>query len=125
MKREELKYFYATDGEVGTMPLLTNCFVYPKEDVDHLLDEKDAEIAELNARIADGDKDFEMANNQNERMLKIVRHQKYRRCLDKAALCERMRIDAADYRIPRKKWEFYDKWHKRWLELAEKFKEAM
>jgi hypothetical protein len=53
MKREELKYFYATDGEVGTMPLLTNCFVYPKEDVDHLLDEKDAEIASLKSQIAE------------------------------------------------------------------------
>lgn len=47
MKREELKYFYATDGEVGTMPLLHNCFVYPKEDVDRLLDDKDAEIEDL------------------------------------------------------------------------------
>jgi hypothetical protein len=35
------------------MPLLHNCFVYPKEDVDHLLDEKDAEIAELKAKLED------------------------------------------------------------------------
>lgn len=47
MNSEELKYFYATDGEVGTMPLLHNCFVYPKEDVDRLLNEKDEEIEDL------------------------------------------------------------------------------
>lgn len=49
--------------------------------------------------------------------------QKYKRCLMMAKWCKRKRIDAADYRIPRGKWDFYDKWHKRWLELAEKFKD--
>ena len=49
---------------------------------------------------------------------------KYKRCLAMAKWCELKRIDAADYRIPRRKWEFYTKWHKRWLELTEKFKEA-
>ena len=52
------------------------------------------------------------------------RYQKYKRCLAMAKWCERKRFDAADYRIPRRKWEFYDKRHKRWLALAEKFKEA-
>ena len=54
---------------------------------------------------------------------KVIAHHKYKRCLAMARWCKRKRIDAADYRIPRGKWEFYDKWHKRWRELAEKFKE--
>ena len=54
---------------------------------------------------------------------KEIAHHKYKRCLAMAKWCERKRIDAADYRIPREKWEFYEKWRKRWLELAEKFKE--
>ena len=54
---------------------------------------------------------------------KVIAHNKYKRCLAMARWCERKRIEAANYRIPREKWEFYDKWHKRWLELAEKFKE--
>ena len=53
-----------------------------------------------------------------------LRHHKYKRCLAMAKLCKLKRFDAADYRIPRRKWDFYDKWLKRWLELAEKFKEA-
>ena len=52
-----------------------------------------------------------------------IRHQKYKRCLAMAEVCKLKRFDAADYRIPRRKWDFYDKWLKRWLELAEKFKE--
>ena len=85
---------------------------------------KDKEIAELEERIADGDKDFEMVNNQNERLLKIVRHHKYKRCLAMARWFKIMSILAADYRVPREKWNFYEKWHNRWLELSEKFKEA-
>ena len=98
--------------------------VYSKSEADSVIAEKDKEIAELEERIADDDKDFEMANSQNERLLKIVRHHKYKRCLAMAMWFKIMSILAADYRVPREKWNFYEKWHKRWLELSEKFKEA-
>ena len=98
--------------------------VYSKSEADAVIAEKDKEIAELEERIADDDKDFEMANSQNERLLKIVRHHKYKRCLAMARWFKIMSILAADYRVPREKWNFYEKWHKRWLELSEKFKEA-
>jgi len=94
------------------------------KDVLAKLEEQESEIAELEKRIADGDKDFEMAAHQNEHLLKLVRHHKYKRCLAMAKVCKLKRFDAADYRIPRRKWDFYDKWLKRWLELAEKFKEG-
>ena len=98
--------------------------VYSKSEADAVIAEKDKEIAELEERIADDDKDFEMANSQNERLLKIVRHHKYKRCLAMARWFKIMSILAADYRVPREKWNFYEKWHNRWLELSEKFKEA-
>ena len=79
---------------------------------------KDKEIAELEERIADGDKDFEMVNNQNERLLKFVRHHKHKRCLAMAQVLEHV------CPITNRKAKWMDKWHKRWLELAEKFKEA-
>ena len=78
---------------------------------------KDKEIAELEERIADGDKDFEMVNNQNERLLKIVRHHKYKRCLAMAQVLEHV------CPITNRKAKWQDKWHKRWLELSEKFKD--
>ena len=53
---------------------------------------------------------------------KVISHHKYKRCLAMADMCECKRIDAANYRIPRKKWEFYDKWYRRWIELAKVFK---
>ena len=95
--------------------------------------EKDKEIAELKERIADGDKDFEMAAHQNERLLKIVLHYKYKRCLYQVEncqtssvyffhLCEREKDEgkAAEYR---RISDWFDKWEERWLELADKFKE--
>lgn len=75
------------------------------------------EIAELEERIADGDKDFEMANSQNERLLKFVRHHKHKRCLAMAQVLEHV------CPITNMKAKWRDKWHKLWLELAEKFKE--
>lgn len=93
------------------------------EEQESVLAEKDKEIAELEERIADGDKDFDMANSQNERLLKFVRHQKYKRCLATAKLCNEKWLVHNFAEVPTK-LRFYNKWENRWLELAKKFKEA-
>ena len=88
-----------------------------------------ARIAKLEERIADGDKDFEMANSQNERLLKIVLHHKYKRCLATANWCaaecvvnqntyKKYFTHKSEFRI-----EHFRKWYFRLLKLAEKFKE--
>lgn len=50
-----------------------------------------------------------------------IRHQKYKRCLAMAKLCNEKWLVHNFAEIPTK-LGFYDKWEKRWLELAEKFK---
>lgn len=75
----------------------------------------DAVIAELKARIADGDRDFDWAEHQNEMLLQIVRHHKYKRCLAMAKICENKLGTVV-------KPGWWDKWRRRWLELAERFK---
>lgn len=47
-----------------------------------------------------------------------LRHQKYRRCIAMAQVLEHV------CPITNRKAKWMDKWHKRWLELSEKFKEA-
>ena len=47
-----------------------------------------------------------------------LRHQKYRRCLAMAQVLEHV------CPITNRKAKWRDKWHKRWLELAEQFKES-
>ena len=54
---------------------------------------------------------------------KVIRQQKYKRCLAMARWCVQIMIFNSKYGTD-KKWHIFKKWHKRWLELAEKFKEA-
>jgi len=98
------------------------------KDVLAKLEEQELAIAELEKRIDDGDKDFEMADHQNERLLKIVRHHKYNRCLAMAMWCEERcaRYDLLQEHSGfswRREIDFYFRWYQRWLELAEKFKD--
>ena len=53
---------------------------------------------------------------------KEARHDKYKRCLAMAELCNEKWLVHNFEKIPTK-LGFYGKWHKRWLKLAEKFKE--
>lgn len=129
----------------------TGTLVYLKSEADKAIAEKDRKNAELKDKCQMHDffwegcgfkklgfknsiavRDYcDELKRQNKDLLqkcrkanRELRHQKFKRCLAMARWCERKRIDAADYRITREKWEFYDKWHKRWLELAEQFKEV-
>lgn len=89
----------------------------------YLKSEADKLIAELNIRICDGDEDFEIANDQIKRLLKIVNRQKYKRCLAMSEWCN-AEIGIADTDGDDKDMQWYQKWYERWLKLAEKFKEA-
>ena len=102
------------------------------EEIEQTMDENErikARIKKLEERIADGDKDFEMATSQNERLLKIVLHNKYKRCLATARWCaaecvvnqntyKKYFTHKSEFRI-----EHFRKWYFRLLKLAEKFKE--
>lgn len=94
------------------------------EEQESVLAEKDKEIAELEERIADDDKDFEMVNNRNERLIKTVLHHKHKRCLAMAKLCNEKWL-VHNFAEITTQLRFYDRWEKRWLELAEKFKEEL
>ena len=61
---------------------------------------------------------------------KVISRHKYKRCLYKAEMCQ-ARYDEGDVRVNGRgaywdftsdEMKFWERWHKRWLELAEKFK---
>ena len=89
----------------------------------YLKSEADKLIAELNMRICEGDEDFEIANNQIKRLIKIVRQQKYKRCFAMVKLC----ATSAHYEKSLgslKYFKWWLKWYERWMKLAEQFKEG-
>ena len=63
---------------------------------------------------------------------KVIRNHKYKRCLAMARWCasEENRLEAISpiFDTDKEYWEYnsdyWGKWHNRWLEIAEKFKEA-
>lgn len=100
--------------------------VYLKSEADKVI----AELIEKNKRLAR--KDIIMASNAIKDVYKELRHSKYKRCLDKAKWC----FTKSNYHFVlarhgengkenNRRSILYAKWHKRWLELAKKFKEAL
>ena len=114
---EQLKSYKMVDNEY-----CDDSFCVIPSDV-YLKSEVDKLIAELNMRICEGDEDFEIANNQIKRLIKIVRQQKYKRCLAMAEWCD-TEVGIADTDGNYEDMLWYQKWYERWMKLAEQFKEA-
>lgn len=124
--KSETIYFTHENGEAYAVDM------YLKSDADKVIAKKDAEIAELKEH-------NENYRFDNKNMLRKItkqdaelRHHKYKRCLDKAETCQ-ARYDKADVRVnghgaswdfTSDEMKFWERWHNRWLELAEKFREA-
>lgn len=116
-KRENEQYFtFQTNIRQMCKDVLSKL-----EEQESEIADKNKEIAELQKQVHDYAQGLYVIQSRAE---KEARRHKYKRCLSMAKVCKLKRIDAADYRIPRRKWDFYDKWLKRWLSLADKFKEA-
>lgn len=64
---------------------------------------------------------LQTANLIKDEQLAATRHQKYKRCLAIAKWCnERYILDDCLYELG--KTRFYERWEKRWLNIAEQFK---
>jgi hypothetical protein len=79
-----------------------------KEDVDNALAEKDEEIRRLKRALYKACANWIIEYEE-------CRHQKYKRCLAMAKICENKLGTVV-------KPGWWDKWYKRWLELAEEYK---
>lgn len=99
-----------------------------KKEVEQLL----IKIEELKADYKEACDRLQTANLIRDEQIAATRHQKYKRCLDKAEMCK-ARYDEEDARVNGRgaSWDYisnemkyWERWHKRWLELTEKFKEA-
>ena len=99
--------------------------VYSKSDVDKVIAEKDKKIQSLEYLCDNYRCDCENLGIMTDKLKKSGRslrqkmyHHKHKRCLAMAQVLEHV------CPITNRKAKWQDKWHKRWLELSEKFKEA-
>ena len=111
---------------------------YLKSEADKVIEEKDKEIQRLenlceSYRIDCDNLAIREANacKEIERDNKQLRHQKYKRCLAMAEMCE-ARYDEEDAKVNgcgasweyiSKEIKYWERWQLRWLKIAEKFKE--
>ena len=121
----ELKAYTIYEGDVGNY---TEHVVYSKSEADKV-------IADLEKKLDLYKRGFKEDDKINAYLYAELRHQKYKRCLYKAKWCHNQREiyerDSYNWELEkdavdslRNKTNIMRKWHKRWLELAEKFKEA-
>ena len=99
--------------------------VYLKSEADKVIAEKDEEIAELKKQVYDYELGLYVMQARAE---KEARHDKYKRCLgmvDALTWDHNYLVDfvSSDFPNVRFKRNHRVKWIKKWLELAEKFKE--
>lgn len=99
--------------------------VYSKSDVDKVIAEKDKKIQSLEYLCDNYRCDCENLGIMTDKLKKSGRslrqkmyHHKHKRCLAMAQVLEHV------CPITNRKAKWQDKWHKRWLELSEKFKEV-
>jgi hypothetical protein len=116
--------------------------VYFKSEVDKVIAEKDAYIAELkgdnerlrgeSCKLTDGCLRLKQCRKDKANIADELRHQKYKRCLAMARLCGKTvdHLNSEGYIYEKENHikeltdcirgtEFYDKWYHRWLALAE------
>ena len=99
--------------------------VYSKSDVDKVIAEKDKKIQNLEYLCENYRCDCENLGIMTDKLKKSghslrqkMYHHKHKRCLAMAQVLEHV------CPITNRKAKWMDKWHNRWLELSEKFKEA-
>ena len=104
------------------------------KDVLAKLEEQESEIAELKNKINEAQTELELwrdgsiISEANQKELDGKQHSDYKRCLTMARIAQDdWHLHNSLYAMGRKvfekrKCEFYEKWRKRWLELAERFK---
>ena len=104
--------------------------MYPKADADKVIAEKDAKILALEAEVFKQKQHAELFLDERNYAETQLRHQKYKRCLAMSKWCYLrfvryenylQKLCASNATIASYKFrrDMYDKWEKRWLELAE------
>lgn len=99
-------------------PFIGNDY-YLKSEADAVFAEKDTKIIILDAEVFKQKHHTKLFFDERNYAEAQLRHSNYKRCLAMAKLCH---WKTGVFIYKKEKSDFYYRWYKRWLELAEKFK---
>ena len=107
--------------------------VYIKSEADKAIADKDAKILALDAEVAKQKHHAKLFFDERNCAEARLRHNKYKRCLAMARMCEERYCyltSLENYQMTDKEYrqvigDYWDRWHKRWLKIAEKIKEEI
>ena len=130
-------------GEIYNIIEYEDCFrtddlYYAKAEADKVIEDLKAKLKVQTSNAEEAWKlkdsyhtDYSEAVEELFKKNKQLRHNKYKRCLEMARMCE----ERYNYLTCLENWQmtdkeyqqaigdYWDRWHNRWLELAEKFKD--
>lgn len=110
-------------GDIDNLHLDDNLF-YLKSEADKVIADKDKEIAELKKQVHDYAQCLYVIQARAE---KEARHHKYKRCMAMVERCKDKIENVVQYN-EHDDWliinEYWERWHERWLKIAEQFKES-
>lgn len=94
---------------------------YLKSEVDKVIQEKDAKILALDAEVLKQKHHASLFFDERNYAETQLRHANYKRCMAMAMWCESEMNYWYDSTMREQcpRFKFYEKWYKRWLELAE------
>lgn len=99
--------------------------VYLKTEVDHYIAElEENHKKEVEQLLILNREQANAANRLRDNMEQALRHQKYKRCLAMAMWCDSENYTACWYHENSERCEWTEKWRKRWLKIANQFKET-
>jgi hypothetical protein len=132
LKSETDKVIAEKDKEIATLkdklrhyPIMAALLESDKKEIAELEDKLQSANEQIENLINSASSIMLFQDSVNDNKCAELRHQKFKRCLAMARQCHNESLWWYSKGYGFEKYDkFWEKWEKRWLELAEKFKEA-
>lgn len=122
----ELKAFVARNIDDGTCDPVPCVEVYLKSEADKAIAEQKDKLQNVSS-LLNQTREWLLESQKlhkkcADNAVKVIRHQKYKRCLAMYRYCSIKALYELDFKGNDVEWKWYSKWMHKWFKLAKKFK---